>query len=204
MSKTIAILLGLALVWLTAWSIAAYFTYQAGSEKLAHAEHLSTPATRLEPGAEVRVEGTLVAGPTVPAPYSEKPCLAAVTNIFVMSRYRDSQDHDVHQSNWIATRRAGPGSVQIAVGDARLELPVERWAPRELTSESLTELPDRLAVTPEELATAKANARGTVGNYRVAEAHLQGGDRVFVAGRLEAGSGSLRLEADVYKRQVMC
>lgn len=57
LSKTIVILLGLALVWLTAWSIVAYYCYTSGSEHLAKAEQLRTPTTALEPGADVRMEG---------------------------------------------------------------------------------------------------------------------------------------------------
>jgi len=56
MTKTLGILLGLALVWLTAWTIAGYAMHSAGSEKLALVEHISAPATRLERGAEVRVQ----------------------------------------------------------------------------------------------------------------------------------------------------
>jgi hypothetical protein len=58
MSKTLAVLLALALVWLAAWEIAGHFMRQAGIEKLAQADHIRAPAPRLERGADVRVEGT--------------------------------------------------------------------------------------------------------------------------------------------------
>jgi hypothetical protein len=196
MSKTLALLLALALVWLTAWGIAGYFMSQAGIEKLAQSEHVSTPATRLERGADVRVEGTIVEGPSVAAPYSEKPCLAALTNIFIMSHYRDSQNRDVSSSNHIATRRVGPANIEIAVGDKRIELPLERWSPRQYSSEATGELPPRLGVTPEEVASAKERARGNLGKYKVTEATIDGGTRFFVVGRLEDRDGPLRLEAD--------
>lgn len=196
MSKTLAILLGLALVWLTAWQIAGYYMRQAGTEQLDQAEHVSTPATRLERGAEVRVEGTVVEGPSTLAPYSQKPCLAAITSIFLMSSYRDIHDRDVHESNHIATRRVGPASIEIAVGDKRVELPLERWSPRDFSSESVAELPPRLGVTPQEIESAKQHAQGSLGNYRVSESTIQSGARFFVVGRLEDRDGPLRLEPD--------
>lgn len=196
MSKTLALLLGLALVWLTAWVIAGYYMGQAGIERLAQADHVGTPAARLERGAEVRVEAAIVGVPSAVAPYSEKRCLAAVTSIFVMSSYRDSQDRNVWQSNHVATRTVGPASIELAVGDERIELPLERWSPRQYSSVSSSELPPRLGVTTEELDRAKEGARGALGNYRITEATLDAGTRVFVVGRLEDRDGPLRLEAD--------
>jgi hypothetical protein len=196
MSKTLAILLGLALVWLTAWQIAGCAMSEAGAEKLAQAEHIGTPATRLERGADLRVEGTIVEGPSAVAPYSQKPCLAAVTKIFVRSTYRDSQGNNALSYSHVATRRAGPASIEIAVGDRRIELPLERWSPKQFSSEITAELPPRLGVTAEEIASAKERARGDVGRYSVDEATIDGGARFFVIGRLEDRDGPLRLEAD--------
>lgn len=196
MSKTLAILLGLALVWLGAWTLAGYYMAEAGSEKLARSDHVSTPATRLEPGAEIRVEGTILEGPTAVAPYSEKACLAALTRIAVRSTYRDSHNKDVRNSNLIAMRRVGPANIRIDVGGERIELPLERWTPRLVSFEPLDEIPPRLGVTREEIARAEAEARGTLGRYEVSEAMLDAGARFFVVGRLEDGAGSLRLEAD--------
>jgi hypothetical protein len=119
-----------------------------------------------------------------------------VTNIFVMSHSRDSQDRVVWQSNHIATRRVGPASIEIAVGDARIALPVERWAPKEDAHDGMDELPARLEVTPEEITSAKERARGSIGRYSVSEATIHGGTRFFVVGRLEDRGGPLRLEAD--------
>lgn len=196
MSKTLALLLGLALVWLTAWAIAGYYMREAGIEKLAQSDHLSTPATRLERGADVRVEGTIVEGPSVAAPYNKKPCLAAVTNISVVSRYRDIHDRDVSDSSHVATRRVGPANIEIAVGDRRIELPLERWSPKQYSIEHMTRLPPHLGVTPEEIASAQARLRGDFTGFSVTESTIDGGTHVFVVGRLEDRDGPLRLEAD--------
>ncbi len=197
MSKTLAILLSLALVWLVAWGIAGYFMRQAGIDKVAQFNHVSTPATRLERGADVRVEGTIVEGPSTVAPYSQKPCLAAVVHIAITSSYRDNHNKvDAQGYNHIATRRVGPANIEIAVGDKRIELPIELWSPKRRAFDAMDELPARLDVTPEEIASGKKSAKGTLGRYSVAESTIDGGTRVFVVGRLEDRDGPLRLEAD--------
>jgi hypothetical protein len=196
MSKTIVILLGLCLVWLTAWTIAGYFMREAGTEKLVQSEHVSTPATRLERGAEVRVEGTIVEGPPVAAPYSQEPCLAGVAHVSVVGRYRDSQDRETSSSSHVATLRVGPPSLEIAVGDERIELPLERWVPREYSAERMAELPAHLGVTREAIDRAKESLRGSYTGLLVSESTIEGGTRFFVVGRLEDRDGPLRLEAD--------
>lgn len=196
MSKTIAILLGLALVWLTAWWIAAYFTYASGSESFAAAERLSVATTVLEPGAEVRVEGTLMSAPTVKASFSEQPCLAAHTIIRALSRYRDSQDHEWTDSAVVKELRVGPPNLEIAVADKRILLPLDRWESRDRMTENVGVLPDRLGVTTAELDAAKSKLRGTFTGFAVDERTLDGGNPVFIAGQLESGTGPLRLDAD--------
>ncbi|MDO9280490.1 MAG: hypothetical protein Q7U06_01175 [Pseudomonadota bacterium] len=196
MSKTLTVLLTLALVWLVAWGIAGYFMAQAGNEKLAQADHVSAPATRLERGADVRVEGTLVEGPSAVSWYGQKPCLAAVTYISATGFYHDSRNKPAHESQLVATRSVGPPNLEIAVGDARIQLPLERWSPRSPASESTDELPARLGVTPEEIASAKGLLRGSFVGFTVSESTIDAGARVFVVGRLEDSEGPLRLEAD--------
>jgi len=196
MSKPLAILLGLALLWLTAWAIAGYYMREAGIEKLALSDHLSTPATRLERGADVRVEGTIVEGPSVAALFSGKPCLAAVTRINVMSRYRNAQNKDATEYSHVATRRVGPTNIEIAVGDKRIELPLERWSPKQYSDKTMAELPAHLGVTAEEIASAKERLRNDFTRFSVSESTLDGGTRFFVVGRLEDRDGPLRLEAD--------
>lgn len=197
MSKTLCLVLGLALVWLTAWEIAGYFMGQAGVEKLAQADYVSTPATRLERGADVRVEGTIVEGPSMTAPFSQEPCLAAVTDIHVTGTYTDAQNKTQRDYQHVATRRVGPSSIEIAVGDERLQLPLERWSPRHDQSQALGELPARLDVTPEEIARARERLRqGSGGGFSIAETTIDGGTHVFVVGQLEAREGELRLAAD--------
>ena len=196
MSRTISILLGLALVWLTAWSLAAYFTYASGSESLRTAAQLSTPSTVLEQGADVRIEGTLVAAPTVKATYSERHCLAAHTTIIALSRYQDSQDNWWTDSAVIKELRVGPGNIVIAADDRRIELPLDRWAARDRTSEAMQELPARLGVTAGEVAAAKARLRGSFTGFSVSEGAIDGGTHVFVVGKLEDRDGSLLLAPD--------
>lgn len=196
MSKTLPVLCGLAGLWLTAWGIAGYKMAQAGSEKLAQAEHIRTPATTLERGADVRMEGTIVEGPSTLAPYSQRPCLAAWTRILVTSHYSDSQNKQVYESQLIATRTVGPPDIDIAVGDKRLALPLERWTPTDYTSEAVDEIPLRLGVKQEEIDSAKARARGSIGRYRIVESTIDEGTRFFVVGRIEDRDGPLRLEPD--------
>ncbi len=190
------ILLGLALVWLGAWSIAGYYMREAGSEKLAAAEHVAKPAARLERGAEVRVEGVVVGDSSATSPHRRVPCLAAVTWVFVTSSYQDVHNRPIREATHVATRRVGPASLAIEVADQRLELPIERWLPQQSTSEVMGELPERLGVTPEEIATAKRTARGSPSGFSVSESTIDGGARVFVVGRLEDRDGPLRLEPD--------
>jgi hypothetical protein len=196
MSKTLTVLLTLALVWLVAWGIAGYFMAQAGIEKLAQAEHVSTPATHLERGADVRVEGTLVEGPPAVSPYGQKPCLAGVTYIAAVGFYHDSRNKPAHESSAVATRRVGPPNLEIAVGEERIQLPLERWSPAHQGYENTDELPARLGVTPEEIASAKGLLRGNFVGFSVSESTIDPGTRVFVIGRLEDVEGPLRLEAD--------
>lgn len=194
MTKTMRILLGLALVWLTAWSIAACACYRSGRETLAKAEQLRTPTTKLEPGGDVRVEGTLRSAPIVKAPFSQRPCLAAHTVITAWSRYRDAQDHDRTDAVTIEELRAGPASLEIAAADERLLLPLELWTSHDRASESVEALPDRLGVGEDERKTAIAKLRGSFGGYTVSEQTLEGGDHVFLVARL--GSDGIHVEAD--------
>lgn len=196
MTKTVAILLGLALVWAAAWTIAGYAMHSAGSEKLAQAEHLRTPATRLERGAEVRLEGTIAEGPKTRAPYSEKECLAGYVYVAVWGSYQDAQNRTVHSSSPVAVRRVGPKTIGIMVGDSRLELPLERWAPNETTTEAVKELPSRLGISQAEVDDAMAKLRGSGGRIMVSEGILDAGTRFFVVGRLEDREGPLQLEPD--------
>ncbi len=196
MSRTLGILLGLALVWLTAWVIAGTSMHRAGSEKLAVAEHLRSPATSLERGAEIRVEGVVVDAPPVTALYSEKPCLAALTTISIVSSYRDIHDRPAYDSSLIATRRVGPANIEIAVGDQRLELPLDRWAPRDSHSQGMSELPPRLGISREQIDRADAELHDGSKGYSVSESILDAGTHVFVAARIEDSPGALRLAAD--------
>ncbi len=196
MSKTLIVLLTLALVWLGAWGIAGYFMAQAGSEKLARAAHVSPPATRLERGADVRVEGTIVEGPSAVSAYGQKPCLASMTYITAVGSYFDSQRKPVREYQHVATRRVGPPNLEIAVGDERIQLPLERWSPTHQASERTDELPARLAVTPEEIADGKGLLRGEFVGFAVSESTIDAGTRVFLVGRLEDNEGPLRVEAD--------
>jgi hypothetical protein len=147
------------------------------------------------------VEGIIVQVPPMAAPFSEKQCLAAVTHISVVSRYRDSQNKEAMESSNIVTRRAGPANIEIAVGDKRIELPLELWSPKEYSYEYMGILPPHLNVTDEQIASAKERLRNDFTGFSVSEATIDGGTRVFVAGRLEDRDGTLRLEADrVLKR----
>ena len=196
MSKTKLILLSISLVWCVAWAIAGYAMHQAGVDRLAEADHVSTPATRLEPGADVRMEGTIVDGPSTVAPYSQRPCLAAVTHIAAVSSYTNSSNKTAYDSRTVATLREGPANIEIAAGDARIELPLERWSPPRDSIEEVDELPARLGVTPEQIARAKESARGQFLRFAIAESTIDAGTRVFVVGRLEDRAGPPRLEAD--------
>jgi hypothetical protein len=196
MSKTITILLGIAVLWFTAWAIAGYYMRDAGIEKVALSEHLSTPATELAPGADVRAEGTVLGETRARAPYSGEPCLAAVTHVSIGSSYTDSRGKHVSVWNHVATRRAGPPSVELAVADARVELPIELWRPKAFVEEAMDAIPPQLGVASADIAVAKQRAQGTLGRYNVSEATLSAGTRFFVAGRLEDDAGALRLAPD--------
>lgn len=196
MSKTVILLLALALVWLTAWGIAGVAMHGAGSEKLAQVEHLSTPATQLERGADVRVEGTIVPVAPVTAPIGKQPCIAALTNISVVGHYRDIHDRTVADSSHVATLRVGPPLIEIAVGDRHIALPIERWAPVAEKIETFPELPQGLGVTPQQIDAAKANLRGSFSGFSISESTLEGGVHVFIAGRIDTSDGPLRLGPD--------
>jgi len=195
-SKTLVLVLGIALLWLAAWLIAGYYMREAGLEKIAVSEHLSSPAALLEPGADVRVEGTIVDAPTVAASFSGKRCLSAVTYISAYSYYRDSRNKPATESSHVATLRVGPANIEIAVGDKRIQLPLERWAPKYDAFENMPTLPPHLAVTEEQIAIAKTRLENEFTGFSVSEATIDAGTRVFVAGRLENGEGHLRLGPD--------
>jgi len=204
MSKGLTIVLGLALVWLTAWEIAGYFMRAAGTEKLAQAAHASTPATRLEPGADVRVEGTIAEGPTTLAPSSQKPCLAAVTRVGVTAQYKDSQGKTQRSYELVALRRVGPANIEIAVGEKRLELPLELWFPHDVESREMAELPERFGVTPDEIASARQRLlHGPGGGFSVSEGTIDAGTQVFVVGTLEQRADVLRLAPDRVLERVL-
>jgi hypothetical protein len=196
MSKTLYIVLGFALVWLAAWVIAGYFMREAGLEKLALSEHLSSPAMLLEPGADVRVEGTIVDAPAAAAAFSGERCLAAVTYISAFKDYRDSRNKPATESSHVATLRVGPENIEIAVGDKRIRLPLERWAPKYDAPQYMPTLPPHLGVTEEQIAIAKGRLQHGFSGFSVSEGTIDAGTHVFVAGRLENGDGPLRLGAD--------
>lgn len=204
MSKTLLFLLVLSVVWLAAWSIAGHYMRQAGVEKVARAEYAATPATRLERGATVRVEGTIAAGPSSLAPYGQTPCLAAVTNIAATVRYRDAQNRPAADSRHIATRRVGPRALEVEVGERRLELPLERWSPVHARVEEVTKLPARLGVTDAQIARARAQLhQGYGGGFSIGETTIDAGEHVFVAGKLEDREGPLRLDTDPVLGEVL-
>jgi len=205
MNKTIAILLGIASVWAVIWGIAGYAMHGAGTGQLAQADHVSTLATALDRGAEVRFEGTVAEAPKVKAPFSEQDCLAAYTYVAIRGSYRDSQDRIVHTSSAIKTSRVGPVTIGLMLGEKRVELPLDRWMPSdETTSEGLREIPQRLGVTDAEIADAKAKLRGDPGLYYVSETRLEAGQRFFVVGKLEDHEGPPRLEPDpMFERVVL-
>ena len=94
------------------------------------------------------------------------------------------------------TRRVGPANVEIAVGDRRLQLPIERWAPRLSRVEGMTELPPRLGVTRQEIDRARAEFHDGSTSFSVSESTIDAGMHVFVAGSIEDVEGPLRLQAD--------
>ena len=195
-SKTVVVILGIALLWLAAWLIAGYYMREAGLEKLAVSEHLNSPAALLEPGADVRVEGTIAEAPMVAASFSGKQCLAAVTYISAYSDYRDSRNKPATESSHVATLRAGPANIEIVVGDKRIQLPLERWSAKYGASERMPILPTHLGVTDEQIAVAKGRLQNSFTGFSVSEGTIDAGTRVFVAGRLENGDGPLRLGPD--------
>jgi hypothetical protein len=196
MSKTVYIVVGIALVWLAAWAIAGYYMREAGLEKLAASEYLSSPATLLEPGADVRAEGTIAEAPAAAAPFSGERCLAAVTYISAFKDYRDMRNKPATESSHVATLRVGPANMEITVGDKLIQLPLERWSPKYGPPEQMPTLPPHLGVTEEQIAIAKGRLQHGFTGFSVSEATIDAGTRVFVAGRLENGDGPLRLGAD--------
>lgn len=196
MSSTLKLLLGIALAWLMAWSLAGFFMGRAGAEKLRAADHVAEPATRPARGAEVRVEGVVVGEASAVSPYRKQACLAAVTDVAVVRVFKDSNDRAARESHAIARRTVGPANLAIEVGEGRLELPIERWTPKHTTVEELNDLPPRLRVTPDELAAAPPPQTGASTLFSVSETTIDAGAHVFVVGRIEDREGSLRLEAD--------
>ena len=195
-SKTLFLVLGVALLWLAAWMIAGYYMREAGLEKLAISDYLGSPATLLEPGADVRVEGTIVEAPTTAASFSQKQCLASVTYISAFSLYYDIHKKPATESSHVATLRVGPANIEIDVGDNRIQLPLERWSPKYDGFEDIATLPSHLNVTEEQIAIAKGRLVNAFTGFSVSEATIEAGTHVFVAGRLENGDGPLRLEPD--------
>jgi len=196
MSKTLSIVLGIALLWLAGWVIAGYFMREAGLEKLAVSDYLSSPATLLEPGEDVRVEGTIVEAPSTAASFSQKRCLAAATYISAFSLYYDIHKKPATERSHVATLRVGPANIEIAVGDKIIQLPLERWSPKYDAFEDMATLPPHLNVTEEQIAIAKGRLVNAFTGFSVSEATIDAGTRVFVAGRLENRDGPLRLGAD--------
>jgi hypothetical protein len=205
MTKTMAILLGLAAVWATAWGIAGSAMHGAGKEKLAQSDHVSTLATTLDRGAPVRFEGTIAEAPKVKAPFSEKECLAAYTYVALRGSYQDSQGKTVPTSSAIKATRVGPVTIGIMLGDKRVELPLDRWMPEEeTTSAGLKEIPPRLGVTEAEIEDARSRLRGNAGLYYVSETTLDAGQTFFVVGKIEDHDGPPRLEPDpMFERVVL-
>lgn len=196
MSKTFAVLLGIASVWLLAWLIAGYAMHSAGSDQLALAERIAESKSRLEPGGLVRVEGTVGDGPRVVSPWGEQPCLAAVSHVSVVGRDRDIHDREVSYTQLVATRRVGPAVITILAEDKRLELPSERWTPSASRFEGVQELPARLNVSESEIERAKGKLSGNFSGYSISEVTLDPQERVFVVARVAPGDGPLTLEAD--------
>ncbi|MBL8742506.1 MAG: hypothetical protein JNK04_15460, partial [Myxococcales bacterium] len=194
LSKTFAILVGIACVWFAVWSFVAFVCYRGGSEKLALIEHMRTPTTSFEPGDDIRVEGTLMSAETVKAPHSGRPCLAALTRIRAHSHYRDSQDNWAHDYALLKEVRVGPPMLQIAVGERRLLVPLEQWSGGTFVEEDVQDVPAFFGATDAEIAATKAKLRGDFSDYSLAESTIDGGTKVFVAGKLEGPD--MRLAAD--------
>lgn len=191
----------LATLWMIAWAIAGYFMAQAGGDRIAQSEYVARPATDLARGADVRVEGVLVDGPTQSSPIAHTPCLAAVADIDLVTSYSDAQGKTQLLYDRLVTRRVGPTDLEIAIGDRRLELPLERWTPAHDSTTGVDRLPPDLGISDDEIARARAKVRHgysdeRAGGFALSETTIAGGIAVFVAGTIEDRDGPLRLAPD--------
>ena len=95
----------------------------------------------------------------------------------------------ISNSSHVAMRRVGPANIEIAVGDKRIEMPLERWSPRQYSVEHMATLPPHLGVTPEQIASAKERLQGNFTGFSVTESTIDSepkGGRVAIV--LQPGS----------------
>ncbi|MBX3191959.1 MAG: hypothetical protein KF819_33520 [Labilithrix sp.] len=200
MKKSGRALLVIALVWLVLFEGGAYAFFRLAGASSVEADHVSKPLTGLDRGSAVRLEATVAAGKDVLAPLSQAPCVAALTEVYAVGYEREKED-EVRRIAVLAARiRAGPPHIGIAIGDARVEIPLALWDPSATAASrvdgSMNELPARLEITDAELREARAKVGPRYDHLEVREWTLLAGTPLFVVGRLEDHDGALRLAPD--------
>lgn len=196
----------IAAVWLIAWSLAARGFWTASETQNTEAARLALPPTELAPGAEVRVQARVAAGPKVQGPLSQKEGVAALFGVSYVTTYLDSQNKTAWDATMVTSRTIGPASLWLEAADGkRFSLPMDHFSPDGRTwpetSRDVTTLPPELHVSAEDVQQARSRARGQFHHYHLYEWLAQEGMSLFVVGRLESGTGDLRLVDDpVLKR----
>jgi hypothetical protein len=105
----------------------------------------------------------------------------------------------------VTSRTIGPPALWFEANGKRFSLPMDQFSPDGQTwpetGKDVTTLPPELNVSAEDVQQARGRARGQFHHYHLYEWLAQEGMSIFVAGRLDAGTGDLRLVDDpVLKR----
>lgn len=190
----------LGFVWLVAWSLAARLFLGASAEQAFEANRLGEPLTGLEAGADVRVQARVAAAPKVRGPLTKQEGVAALLTVTYVSNYRDSQDKTAWDAANVTTRTVGGPLIWLEAGGKRFALPIERFSPAARTwpgtSTNVNKLPADLNISTGDVEQAKARAKGQFNHYTLSEWLVPEGMDLFVVGRLEPGTGDLRLDKD--------
>lgn len=193
MSNGAWILLVLSVVWLGLWMMGSYLFFRGADSYDTKASGAARPATGLQRGQDVRFEGIIEVEEPVTAPLSKQRVAAAITTVSAVSWYYDTQRKKQNSRMQLA-KRLSPASVDIVVGDARIQFPLEHWTPPVSRSadfvQGVDEVPAHFGVSSEQLDAAMDE---NFIHFRLEEWTLPVGQPVFVMGYLEEHDGRLRI-----------
>lgn len=200
-------------LWTAGWAFGSYAMFQGAQEQGRGDVALAALPRRAEPGRDVLLEVTAPRGPVVRSLDTQTDCVSALTSVSLSSPYVDSGGRTQWRSVTVAERWVGPDVLTFATNDGLpIDVQAAAWPDRSRYApyQSLpSELPARLGISEEELASARERLEGP--ERMVGEPHLEVSEwllppaarMVLVARLAPHGDGFVASPSELFGRIVL-